>query len=147
MNIIFLDYNGVLDTNDNMDVINLDNLQRLKHIVDETNSKVILTTSKKNSFYITGFLNKRLQEDIKLMESNGIQVIGITPKANTREEEIELYLNNHLEVEAFCIIDDDYDMERFADNLVKLPNQIEDGQMGLDDYHMNLAIKILKKRI
>lgn len=145
MNVIFLDYNGVLDTNDNMDVINLDNLQRLKYIVDETNSKVVLTTSKKNSFYITGVLNQKLQEDIKLMENTGIEVIGITPKANTREEEIELYLSAHLEVENFCIIDDDYEMEKFADNLVKLPNQIEDGQMGLDDYHMNVAIKILKR--
>lgn len=145
MNVIFLDYNGVLDTNDNMDVINLDNLQRLKHIVDETNSKVVLTTSKKNSFYITGVLNKSLQEDINLMETNGIEVIGITPKANTREEEIELYLNQHQEIENFCIIDDDYDMEKFINNLVKLPNQIEDGQMGLDDYHMNIAIKILKR--
>lgn len=145
MNIIFLDYNGVLDTNDNMDVINLDNLQRLKHIVDETNSKVVLTTSKKNSFYITGVLNKRLQEDIKLMENSGIEVIGITPKANSREEEIQLYLSIHLEVENFCIIDDDYEMEKFADNLVKLPNQIEDGQIGLDDYYMNMAIKILKR--
>lgn len=147
MNIIFLDYNGVLDTNENMDVINLDNLQRLKHIVEETNSKVVLTTSKKNSFYITGVLNNKLQEDIKLMELNGIEVIGITPKADTREKEIELYLSSHLEVENFCIIDDDYDMNLFADNLVKLPNQIEEGQMGLDDYHMNMAIKILKKRI
>lgn len=145
MNVIFLDYNGVLDTNDNMDVINLDNLQRLKYIVDETNSKVVLTTSKKNSFYITGVLNQKLQEDIKLMENSGIEIIGITPKANTREEEIEFYLRTHLEVENFCIIDDDYEMEKFADNLVKLPNQIEDGQMGLDEKYMNMAIKILKR--
>ena len=49
------------------------------------------------------------------------------------------------EIENFCILDDDYYMESFKDNLVKLPCQIEIGQKGLDDYYMNLAIQILKK--
>ena len=44
MKVIFLDFNGVLDTYDNMDEINPDNLNRLKHIVDETNSKIVISS-------------------------------------------------------------------------------------------------------
>ena len=45
MNVIFLDFNGVLDTYENMDEINEGNLQRLKHIVDETNAKIVISSS------------------------------------------------------------------------------------------------------
>ena len=45
MKVVFLDFNGVLDTYENMDVVDPDNLNRLKKIIDETGSKVVLTTS------------------------------------------------------------------------------------------------------
>lgn len=45
MNVIFLDFNGVLDTYENMDEINKENLQRLKHIIEETNAKVVISSS------------------------------------------------------------------------------------------------------
>ena len=51
MKIIFLDFNGILDTYDNMDVIDEYNLNRLKRIVDESGAKVVLTTSNKNNYY------------------------------------------------------------------------------------------------
>lgn len=66
MKVLFLDFNGVLDTYYNMDEINIDNLRRFtKHL-----------------------------------------------------EEIEDYLSTNNEIENFCIIDDDYDMEKFKDHLV-----------------------------
>jgi len=145
MNIIFLDFNGVLDTNENMDVINIENLKRLKRIVEETNSKIVISSSKKNSYWRTGKISKSLQEIIEALEKEKIEVIGFTPYLDEREDEIKLYLENHPEIENFCIIDDDYYMESFKDNLVKLPNQIEKGQKGLDDFHTELSIKILKK--
>ena len=101
MKVMFLDFNGVLDTYYNMDEINIDNLKRLK-----------------NSYFYTGRFTKHL-------------------------EEIEDYLSTNNEIENFCIIDDDYDMEKFKDYLVKLPSQMKEGQMGLDDEHMLMAIKIL----
>ena len=121
MKVIFLDSNGVLDTHDNMDEINYNNLQRLKCVVNETNAKVVISSSLKNSYYYTGHLSKHLQEIIKQIENEGIEVIDITPKAKTREEEIELYLHEHPEIENFCIIYDDYEMNNLKDNLVKLP--------------------------
>lgn len=144
MNIIFLDFNGVLDTYENMDVINPDNLQRLKTIVAETNSKVVISSSLKNSYYYTGHFSKHLLSIIRQIEEAKIEIIGITPKANSREEEIQLYLDSHPEVEKFCIIDDDYYMDIFREHMVKLPSQLTLGQEGLDDYHMNMAINILK---
>lgn len=144
MKVIFLDFNGVLDTYDNMDEINPDNLNRLKQIIDETNSKIVISSSLKNTYYHTGHLSSLLKSIIKKIQSVGIEVIDITPLAKTREEEIKIYLKNHPEIENFCIIDDDYEMKDLENNLVKLPSQMEDGQMGLDDENMYKAIKILK---
>lgn len=146
MNVIFLDFNGVLDTHENIDEININNLQRLKHIVDVTNSKVVISSSLKNSYYYTGHYSRHLQKIINEIEQIGIEIIGITPKGKTREEEIKIYLSLHSEIDNYCILDDDYDMESLKENLVKLPSQMESGQMGLDEEHMNKAIKILSRK-
>ena len=60
MKIIFLDFNGVLDTYDNMNEIDQNNLKRLKYIIDKTNAKVVISSSIKNSYYYTGSFNKHL---------------------------------------------------------------------------------------
>ncbi len=146
MKVIFLDFNGVLDTYENMDEINRDNLMRLKCIVDKTNAKIVISSSLKNSYYITGRFSKRLQNIIKEIESVGIEVIGITPYLKTREEEIKSYLSYHPEIEAFCILDDDFEMESLKDNLVKLPSQMQIDQSGLEDEHIHMAIRILLKK-
>lgn len=143
MKIIFLDINGVLDTNERMDEIDSNNLKRLEHIVNETGAKVVISSSLKNSYYHFGYLSEKLNNIIKQIESKNIEVIGITPKSNIREEEIQLYLQSHPEIENFCIIDDDYEMESLKENLVKLPNQMQKDQKGLDDIHTKIAIEIL----
>lgn len=145
MKVIFLDFNGVLDTNEKMDEINSDNLKRLKHIVEETDAKIVISSSIKTSYFYTGKYGRLLLELIKRLTEEKMKVIGLTPNAKSREEEIEAYLKLHPEIENFCIIDDDYDMEVFKSHMVKLPCQMEIGQMGLDDYHMNMAIKILNR--
>lgn len=146
MNVIFLDFNGVLDTNINMDVIDEGNLMRLKKIVELTGAKIVISSSLKNTYFYTGHYSRLLQGIIDTLLENGIDVIGITPKADSREEEIQLYLSNHPEIENFCIIDDDYEMENLKDNLVKLPMQIEEGQMGLTQEYADKALEILTRR-
>ena len=148
MKVIFLDFNGVLDTWFEMDKINYDNLQRLKWIVRETEAKVVLTTSNKRSFVTSGVMNPiMVMLTTRLMEE-GIDVIGVTPNADTREHEIMLYLYEHPEIENYVIIDDDYDMEELADHLVKLPCQnIGQEQLGLQKEHAEKAIKILGKNL
>jgi len=145
MKVIFLDFNGVLDTYENMDQINEDNLRRLKRIVDETQSKVVISSSLKNSYYYTGHFSEHLQSIIQEIENMGIEIIGITPYVGRREDEIKLYLKQHPEVDAFCILDDDYEMEELKENLVKLPPQMQIGQVGLEDIHVDAAIKILSR--
>ncbi len=145
MNVIFLDFNGVLDTYENIDEINEENLQRLKYIVEETNAKVVISSSLKNSYYYTGHFSQHLQNIIRKIENTGIQIVGITPQAKNREEEIILYLKEHPEVDNYCILDDDYEMQELKDNLVKLPSQMNKNQKGLEDVYMNMAIDILNR--
>ena len=129
-----------------MDVISLDNLLRLKTIVDETDSKVVISSSLKNSYYITGNFSKKLLNIIRDIQNIGIDVIGITPNSDIRENEIKLYLDRHPEVEKFCIIDDDYYMESFKNNLIKLPTQSKEHPNGLEDKYVDMAINILNKQ-
>lgn len=143
MKVIFLDFNGVLDTYENMDVINEDNLRRLKHIVDVTQAKIVISSSLKNSYFYTGHFSKFLQNIIYEIENSGIEIIGITPYLGNREAEIKLYLEMHPEINSYCIIDDDYEMEDLNENLVKLPSQMQIGQTGLEDIHVDMAVKIL----
>lgn len=148
MKVIFLDFNGVLDTWSEMDKIDYDNLQRLKWIISETDAKVVLTTSNKRSFVTTGIMNPiMIMLTTRLMEE-GIDVIGFTPNADTREREIMLYLYEHPEVENYVIIDDDYEMESLKEHLVKLPCQNSGReQKGLEKYYAELAVKILERRL
>jgi len=81
MKIIFLDFNGVLDTWENIDEIDPNNLNRLKLIVNETNAKVVISSSLKNSFFELGYYSNKLKQILKALEDKGIEVIGITPKA------------------------------------------------------------------
>lgn len=144
MKVIFLDFNGILDTYENMDVIDSDNLNRLKRIVDECDAKVVLTTSNKNNYYRSGIIRGILKYIIDSLLEAGIDVIGMVPMLDSREDEIHAYLDMHPEVEEFVILDDDYDMPSFRDNLILLPSQmIGIEQRGLEDEHVEKAISIL----
>lgn len=143
MKVIFLDFNGVLDTNIKMNEIDYDNLQRLKYIVAETGAKIVISSSIKNSYYLTGVYSQMLQKVLFRLVSEGLDVIGLTPYLENRELEISTYLSEHSEIENYCILDDDYDMESMKEHMVKLPPQIMEGQVGLDNYYMEKAIDIL----
>lgn len=143
MNVIFLDFNGVLDTNLNMDVIDQGNLNRLKKLVDMFDAKVVISSSLKNPFYYNGKHSRLFQGILAALLEIGIDVIGITPKGNSREEEILMYLNSHPEISNYCILDDDYDMDKLKEHLVKLPMQMSEGQMGFTQEYLDKAIGIL----
>ena len=146
MKVVFLDFNGVLDTYENMDVVDPDNLNRLKKIIDETGSKVVLTTSNKNNYYRSGEIRGILKYIIDSLLEAGIDVIGMVPMLDSREDEIHAYLNEHPEVDNFVILEDDYDMPSFSGNIIKLPSQmIGKEQTGLLDEHVDEAIRVLGK--
>ena len=143
MNVVFLDINGVLDTNENMDVIDHGNLSRLKQLIYMFDAKVVISSSLKNTFYLTGHYSKLLQGIIDTLLESGIDVVGITPQGSNREEEIKMYLSNHPEISNYCILDDDYDMESLREHLVKLPTQMNDGQNGFTQEYFDKAVGIL----
>ena len=116
----------------------------MKRIVDECNAKVVLTTSNKNNYYRSGMIRGILKYIIDSLLEAGIDVIGMVPMLDSREDEIHAYLDMHPEVEEFVILDDDYDMPSFRDNLILLPSQmIGIEQRGLEDEHVEKAISIL----
>ena len=103
MKVIFLDFNGVLDTWDEMDEINYDNLERLKKISLDTEAKIVISSSLKNSYWYTGKMSKMLTILVTQLTDAGLEVIGYTPIAENRESEILAYLNNHPEIEDYVI--------------------------------------------
>lgn len=143
MNVVFLDINGVLDTHENMDVIDHGNLSRLKQLIDMFDAKVVISSSLKNTFYLTGHFSKLLQGILDTLLESGIDVVGITPQGSNREEEIKMYLSNHPEISNYCILDDDYDMESLREHLVKLPMQMNEGQNGFTQEYLDKAVGIL----
>lgn len=132
MKVIFLDFNGVLDTYDNFDVIDTLNLYILVDAINLTDSKVVITSSNKDSFYRTGKYNQIMLYLINTLREHNVEVLGITKKLNTREEEIIDYLKSHPEITHYCILDDDYFFESMSEHQIKLTSQNEGGN-GLQE--------------
>ncbi len=65
MKVIFLDFNGVLDTYYSLDEIDKDNLLRLKKIVSDTGASIVISSS-------------IIKELINILLENDIDVTGIT---------------------------------------------------------------------
>lgn len=87
-----------------------------------------------------------LEELTTSLINGGIEIVGFTPNGKTRECEIIGYLSKHPEIENYVILEDDYFMKKLSDHLVKLPCQsIGIEQQGLQDEHVDKAIKILGK--
>lgn len=138
MKVIFLDFNGIVDTYEDLDVVNMDNLNRLKKLCEETGSSIVYTSS--------GRFSRFGRELISEMVSNGLDIVDITPKMdNKREEEIRMYLSCNPQIENYCILDDDFDMPSMKEHLVKLPVQAP-GSLGFTEEYYQQALKILGKK-
>ena len=133
MKVIFLDFNGIVDTYEDMDEINLGNLERLKKLCELCNASIVYSSSNRYSKF-----GKELI--IKMMEL-GLNIVGLTPKLGSREEEINKYLEEHLEIDNYVVLDDDYDMD-FRDRMIKLPMQ-GPGSLGFTEEYYDKAIKVL----
>lgn len=144
MKVIFLDFDGVINDYLSFNSINDNNVEVLKQIINETNAKVVVTSSHKytyqqsnniedwsNSYYIKGLKEK------------GIDVFDYTPLVNhKREQEIIEYLKQHSEIEQYVILDDDYIIELLKEHEIYL-----DLQAGLQEKHIIPAIKILNGQL
>lgn len=134
MKVIFLDFNGIVDTYAEMDEINLGNLERLKKLCELCNASVVYSSSNRYSAFGKELISKMMEL--------GLNIIGVTPKLNSREEEISKYLEEHPEVDNYCVLDDDYDMKVFGNRMIKLPMQAP-GSMGFTEEYYDIAIDVL----
>ena len=158
MKIIFLDFDGVLNsaqydrerdmtTNTNIDE---SRLPLLKHIVDATQAKIVLSTSWRHHW------NKNISacDDVGLwintiFKKYGMEIYGKTPQLHLgagRKAEIVSWLEFPPEkVESFVILDDyGFGWEELGERLVKTSPYIG---KGLEKEHVEKAIKILTKDV
>ena len=129
MKVIFLDVDGVLNSDEYIKGTIKSNIQGIeKHVdvkkikllrqaIDQTNAKVVLTSSWR--------LTKMAQELIKLLITYGIYVNSTPYIRNERGLEIKQWLADNQNVEDFVILDDEifdsYD-EGLMKKLVKISN-------------------------
>lgn len=129
MKVIFLDTDGVLNSDEYFDKIkglkiegiedqvDVEKIKLLKKAVEETSSKVVLTSSwryKRNAQYLK-----------QLLLEYGILVDSTPYMDNERGKEIKKWLEEHKDIENFVILDDEifdsYD-EELMKKLVKVSN-------------------------
>ena len=143
MNVIFLDFNGVLDTYDNFDEIDNSNLHILLDAIILTGAKVVITSSNKDYFYRNGKHNQIMNNLISVLKSYNVEVLGYTKKLSNREAEVIDYLCSHPEIEHYCVIDDDYFFESMSEHRIKLTSQ-NDGGNGLIETTSEEIVRELK---
>ena len=139
MKVIFLDIDGVLNTKETYDKIyrskgflgmydiEIDKfrLEYLKKIIDNTDAKIVLSSSfrcfftqENGKIVPTNLKSKKVYD---LFSKYGIEIYDTTPiKSYSREEEIKAWLSNRDDIENFIIIDDDGDAFcQFYDKLIQ----------------------------
>ena len=127
MNIVFLDYDGVVNTlmwdecgkkcgfnypDDNM-VNNFQAVQWVSEFCEKNGYCIVVTSSwRLQDNYIDCLNNGGLRDSVP--------VIGNTPylRSSNRAEEIKQYLQTHPEIENYIIIDDLDEMESLSDHLI-----------------------------
>ena len=171
MNVIFLDFDGVLDTNYyKSDEQIEEKIKILSDICHKYDCKVVIEASAKLAID---------EETLKIdsdanwvnflfscFKKYNIDVIGRTPSVRKyysknfytsmwKEDEIRLYLFRHPEIEHYCIIDDDdltamhrkSDLDKVRDHLVTTKDFLKDKpwEEGLLESHQEEVGEILKK--
>ena len=172
MNVIFLDFDGVLDT---YHYNSLEDIERrikvLADICSENNCKVVIEAASKDAIdeeTLEVMDGSWINKIFEMFKKYNIECIGRTPNVERKtgeitylsmwkEDEIIKYLEMHPEIEHYCIIDDDdaksrmhwkvSDLDKVRDYLVKTiyySNNPE--EEGLLPKHKSEVVKILKKQ-
>lgn len=141
MKVLFVDIDGVLvsvgsmihnnrlyvsgeSTADSHKAIDPVAASNLHYILEEVPGVEIVISSSWRKYYTL----EALQEVFDEHRIPGSFIVGTTPvlEGQSRGHEIELYLKHHPEITNFVIIDDDSDLDLYADRLVQV-----DGKNGL----------------
>lgn len=112
MKVIFLDVDGVLNTPEHFSsqgvVILPEKLALLKQIVEATGAGIVLSTSWREYWEQEETLCRPIGQQINsIFNAVGLRILDKTPQEPPRREaQIESWLNDHPEVEAFVVLDD-----------------------------------------
>jgi len=135
MNVVFLDFDGVITTN-NTKYRSFDPIciERLRTILDKTNSKIVISSSWRKFDPIV-----KLRKMIR-MAGIDTEVIGITPSHNSgRGEEIKMFLKLHPEITKFVVLDDNtFDMGPVMDRVVET-----DSYLGITERNVEQALELM----
>jgi hypothetical protein len=172
MKVIFLDIDGVLNTSETFIerkkyweetgvwTLEIDEfrIEYLKQIIDETDAKVVLSSTWKKDF-------ENIDGKVVPIHEKGVALLNILNKYNielydilkkgydlSREDLITIWLNEHPNIESFIILDDETThLKRFVGKQLIKTSILEDGVMlknmddciGLCEDHIPIAIKKL----
>lgn len=147
MNVIFLDFDGVIDTihhNSYEDVE--ERIKLLADICKEFDCKVVIEAAAKDAIdeETLEVEGKWVNFVFSLFKKYGIECIGRTPNVIKRrsshsyipmwkEDEIRLYLYRHPEIDHYCIIDDD-DLQPYNSDLNKVREHLVQTVYFSDNY-------------
>ena len=166
MNVIFLDFDGVIDTfhyTSNEDVEK--KIKILSEICKKYNCKVVIEAAAKDAIDEDTMIpyGEWVSFIFSLFEKYNIECIGRTPNVIKRtssvsytsiwkEDEIRLYLYRHPEIEHYCVIDDDdlqprnSDLNKVRDHLVTTIYYSDNPEEeGLLSKHEEEIEKVLQK--
>lgn len=173
MNVIFLDFDGVLDTHHYKSHEDIERrIKLLSEICKEYDCKIVIEASSKNAIDEETLEVEEgtwIDEIFKLFKKYEIDVIGRTPNIEKKidefssysmwkEDEIIEYLKMHPEIDHYCIIDDDdtksvmhwekSDLDKLRDHLVETINYSSNpDEEGLLPKHKYEVERIIKRRI
>ena len=173
MNVIFLDFDGVLDTYHFNSLEDIEKrIKILSDICMEYDCKIVIEASSKDAIdeeTLEIAEGSWVNDIFKLFKKYNIDCIGRTPNIIIenndhsylpmwKEDEILKYLDNHPEIKHYCIIDDDdtkkimyweiSDLDKVRDHLVETIYYSKNPEEeGLLLKHKDEVGKILKKEI
>lgn len=137
-NVLFLDYDGVVSLEFSMElyrsVIDKTCIEYVNKLCKEFNLKIVVISSWKNEPYYQDMLYEGgLNKDI--------EILGKTEELyGPREEEVKKYLEDHIYIDKFIILDDRV-FKELRDYQVK-----PDSHIGFDEEKYNEAVELLKKQ-
>lgn len=127
MKVIFLDFDGVVNACNGV-FVDFKFVNELKKVISATGAKVVVTSQKRDDALVAGTfpLEKSFcyKNYVQPLFEKGVEIYDYTPfisgakMEETRELEIESYLEQHPEIEEFLIVEDDYVMQRLYEHQI-----------------------------
>ncbi|WHX98447.1 HAD domain-containing protein [Neobacillus sp. DY30] len=135
MKIIFFDIDGVLNTDRQIRINNLyqiegikfdqEAMENLKKIIEKTKARIVITSTWRIHRRENGYLWSELIRNFQVCDINTEVIIDITPiidtnmKLEARELEISKWLSTNRNVEKFVILDDHWSMGELNNHFLR----------------------------